>query len=137
MPVRAASLTRLGSHSSTRYKAGKGLGSTHTANKRIQITIETARVLKIRGSGHTRLLCPKCACEVDVVDPIQAEVLASTLAGTLANTMTGTMASTMASTTTSNLQPTLPASRALHQWHSVEAPDGTLFVCLNSLLKSL
>jgi hypothetical protein len=74
--VRAtACLTGLGSHSSTRCKTGKGLWETNTAHKRIQITIETARVMKIRRGASTRLACPKCGCEVDVVDLIQPEVV--------------------------------------------------------------
>jgi hypothetical protein len=51
------------------------LGRPTTAHKRIQVTIETARVVKIRRGVPTRLACPKCGCEVDAVDLIQPEVV--------------------------------------------------------------
>jgi hypothetical protein len=82
------------------------------AHKRIKITIETERILKIRRSVCTRLGCQKCGCEVDVVDLSQAEVL------------------------TGIAQSTLHTGLEVDKWHSVEGPDGTLFVCLRSLLKS-
>jgi hypothetical protein len=85
----------------------------NTAHKKIQITIETERVLMIRRSVNTRLWCQKCGGEVDVVDLIQAEIL------------------------TGIAPPVFPACAEAKQWHSFEGPDGTTFVCLESVLKSM
>jgi hypothetical protein len=67
----------------------------------------------IRRRASVRLWCQKCGCEVDVVDLPQAEIL------------TGIAA------------PVFRACAEAHQWHSFSGPDGTLLVCLESVLKSI
>jgi hypothetical protein len=84
-----------------------------TAHKRIQITIETEWVMTIRRRASSRLWCPKCGREVGVVDLIQAELL------------------------TGIDQATLHAGAEAKRWHSFTGPDGTLLVCLESVLKSM
>jgi hypothetical protein len=54
-----------------------------------------------------------CGCEVDVVDLVQAEVLAD-IAGA-----------------------TFHPCIEVNKWHSFEGTDGTLVVCLGSVLKSM
>ncbi len=67
-------------------------------------------MMTIRRSGCHRLWCQQCGCEVDVV---QAEIL------------------------TGMGQPRLGDGAEVKKWHLIEAPDGTQFVCLGSLLQSV
>jgi hypothetical protein len=67
----------------------------------------------IRRIGCTRLWCQKCGCEVDVVDLVRAEILADIA------------------------ELRLHACAEVNNWHSFEGPDGTLVVCLGSVLKSM
>lgn len=67
----------------------------------------------IRRRECTRLWCQKCGCEVDVVDLVQAEVLAGIA------------------------EPRFNACAEVNEWHSFEGPEGTLVVCLGSVLKSM
>jgi hypothetical protein len=85
----------------------------NTAHKKIQITIETEWVLRIRRTVNTRLWCQKCGCAVDAVNLTQAEILTNTAPATFR------------------------ARAEANQWHCFEGPDGTLFVCLESVLKSM
>ena len=85
----------------------------NTAHKKIQITIETELVMEIRRSVNARLWCQECGCSVDVVDLTQAEILTNTLPATFR------------------------AQAEASQWHCFEGPDGTTFVCLGSVLKSM
>jgi hypothetical protein len=78
-------------------------------HRRIEITIETDRILTIRRKDCARRWCPICGCDVYVV---QAEIL---------NSMG---------------QPTLDDGNAVEEWHCFEGPDGKLLICLKSLLKS-
>jgi hypothetical protein len=80
------------------------------ARKRIQITIETDQVLLIQTRGCTARWCPKCACEVIVMDLGQAEVFR---------------------TVAQSSGDREPAKK----WHALEDSDGTLQVCLESVLK--
>lgn len=79
-----------------------------TAHKRIEITIQTEKILTIRRSTCARLWCRVCGCEVDVV---RAEILSGG-----SQKMFDTVAKT--------------------SWHCFEAPDGTTLVCLESLAKA-
>jgi hypothetical protein len=90
----------------------------NTAHKRIQITIETERVLMIRRRASIRLWCQECGFEVDVVDLIQAQFLSGLDRPTLH-------------------QPALHAGVQAIQWHSLAGPDGAPLVCLESVLKSM
>ena len=85
----------------------------NTAHTKIQITIETERVLMIRRSVNARLWCQKCGCAVDVVDRTEAEILTNTAPAAFR------------------------AQAEANQWHCFEGPDGTTFVCLGSVLKSM
>ena len=80
-------------------------------HKRIEITIQTEQIVTIRRRGRSRRWCPECGCEVDVVDRAQAESL------------------------TNVAQPKLRDCAEARKWHALEDPDGTVFVCLESLLK--
>jgi hypothetical protein len=81
------------------------------ARKRIQITIETDQVLLIQTRGCTARWCPKCACEVIVMDLGQAEVFRTVP------------------------QPGSGDREPAKKWHALEDSDGTLHVCLESVLK--
>jgi hypothetical protein len=84
-----------------------------TAHKRIEITIQTDQVLLIRKRGCARRWCRECGCDVDVVDLVQAEAL------------------------TGMAQPRLRDGAETQKWHSLKGPEGTLLVCLDSLLNSM
>jgi hypothetical protein len=88
----------------------KRLAEAVAGRKRTEITIETQVILTIRRNGCARLWCQECGCEVDVV---QAQVL-------------GGMA-----------QPTLGEGSETNKTNCLEAPDGTLLVCLESLRKAM
>ncbi len=83
------------------------------AIKRTEITIENCRTLTIRRERAVRVWCAECGCEVEAVDLAQAEVLRGTI------------------------QPQLEDSSGAKVWHCMQGPDGTLLVCLESLLKSM
>jgi hypothetical protein len=87
-----------------------------TPFKRTEITIETDHILVIRRYRSTRAWCPGCACEVDMVDPEAAEVF--------------TAASRQAFSRRS-----LQDSAWARQWHTAEGPEGSVLICLESLLK--
>jgi hypothetical protein len=81
------------------------------ARKRIEIKIETDRVLIIRRRRATRMWCPECGAEVDMIDLKAAEVLCGIKA---------------------------PAVREYidnKAWHSFKSHDDQPLVCLESLLK--
>jgi hypothetical protein len=84
-----------------------------TTRKRIQITVETERVLVIRSNGRSRRWCVDCGRDVDVVNFVQAAAL------------------------TGIAQPRLSTGTETKKWHGFEDPDGTPFICLESLLKSM
>jgi hypothetical protein len=76
--------------------------------KRIQITIETHQVLIIRRHSSTRLWCPECRGEVDVVD--LGDVQATTgLSHQILHDAAGTKG-----------------------WHVSQGPDGSTLICLKA-----
>lgn len=84
-----------------------------TAHKRIEITIETDRVLVIRRHRSVRAWCPECGCVVDMM--CQAEAQALTRLPQLA----------------------LRDCAQSRRWHVCESQNGAPLVCLDSLLRSL
>lgn len=84
-----------------------------TAPKRTEITVETNRIVTIRGHLSQRIWCTQCAREVDVVDPEEAAVLAALA------------------------QLKLPEPGSAEQWHLCQGTKGETLVCLESLKKSL
>ena len=83
-----------------------------TAHNRVEITIETERLLIIRRRRTFRAWCQECGCEVDMVGVGEAEVPAG-IAG-----------------------PTLRDGAEARGWHIAQGRDGMELVCLVSLLKS-
>jgi hypothetical protein len=81
--------------------------------RRMQITIETDEVTIIRRRHPRYTWCPECACEMEVVGMEEAGVRAGLTERALRN---------------------CAQSRG---WHLSDAGDGTLLVCLKSLLKTL
>ncbi len=82
------------------------------AEKRTEITVETDRVLIIRRRRSIRAWCPKCGCEVDLVDEVEAEALTGIPGDTFRNRAEAC------------------------GWHVSEDQDGSRLVCLQSLFKS-
>jgi hypothetical protein len=80
--------------------------------KRIEITIETDRVVIIRRNRPTRALCQECGSEVDMLDM--------------------TTAAEITGMTDRILRELMDAQ----ELHLVQSPDGSLRICLESLLKS-
>jgi hypothetical protein len=83
------------------------------ATRRMQITVETDEVTIIRRHHARRTWCRECAREVEVVGMAEA--------GTLAG-MT---------------QRALRDYAKMQGWHLADAGDGTLLLCLESLLKAM
>jgi hypothetical protein len=80
--------------------------------KRIEITIETDRVVIIRRNRPTRALCRECGSEAEMLDIATAAELTG---------MTDRM---------------LHELMDVQELHLVQSPDGSLRICLESLLKS-
>jgi hypothetical protein len=87
-------------------------GERMTAHNRVEITIETERLLIIRRRRTFRAWCQECGCEVDMVSAGEAE-LPTGMAGQ-----------------------TLRDGAEARGWHIAQGRDGTEMVCLVSLLKS-
>jgi len=85
---------------------------TMADRKRIEITIETERVLIIRRRRSTRAWCQACGREVDMVGLAEVEAI------------------------TGAVQPMLQDSDEARGWHLAEGQGGTLLICLESLRKS-
>jgi hypothetical protein len=83
------------------------------ARRRMQITIQTDEVTIIRRRHGRHTWCQECACEVEVVGMEEAGVLAGMTQRALRN------------------------CGQIQGWHLSDAGDGTLLVCLKSLLKTL
>jgi hypothetical protein len=83
------------------------------ARRRMQITIQTDEVTIIRRRHARHTWCRECACEVEVVGMEEAGVLAGMTQEALRN------------------------CGQIQGWHLSDAGDGTLLVCLKSLLKTL
>jgi hypothetical protein len=81
--------------------------------RRMRITIETDEVTIIRRLHPRHTWCRECACEVEVVGMEEAGVLAGMTERALRNCAQS------------------------QGWHLSQAGDGTLLVCLKSLLKTL
>ena len=81
--------------------------------RRMQITIETDEVTIIRRRHARHVWCRECACEVEVVGMEEAGVLAGITPQALRN------------------------CGQSQEWHLSQASDGTLLVCLTSLLKTM
>ena len=88
------------------------------AYKRTEVTVETDRVWIIRKSHATRGWCAECCREVDMVGLNEAAVLLGKGAPPL----------------TPN--PMLPGCEDGRGWHWFQAPDGSLLLCLDSVLRS-
>ena len=84
-----------------------------TAHRRIEITVETDRLLIIRRRRLVRAWCQECGGEVEMVSLGEAEAL-----------------------TEVSGQEFCGFAQA-HSWHLSENQEGTCFVCLESLGKSL
>jgi hypothetical protein len=80
--------------------------------KRIEITFETDRVVIIRRNRPTRAQCQECGSEADMLDMTTAAEFIGMTDGMLRDLM--------------NTQ----------ELHVGQSPDGSLRVCLESLLKS-
>jgi len=79
----------------------------------MQITIETDEVTIVRRRHPRRTWCRECACEAEVVGMGEAGVLAGMTERALRNCAES------------------------QGWHLSDAGDGTLLVCLKSLLKTI
>ncbi len=83
------------------------------SRKRIEITVETDRVLIIRRRNSTRAWCPQCAREVDMISLADAGKLIGMP------------------------EQKLIASAQAEAWHFTESKEKTPLVCLESVLKSM
>jgi len=82
-------------------------------HRRIEITIETDRVLIIRRRRPIRAWCPACGGEVDMVGLAEARAI------------------------TGMTQPMLQDSAKARGWHFAEGQGGARLICLESLRKSM
>jgi hypothetical protein len=117
-PVRRAEPVNVDSTLSRVRRWAKKLGEAVTARNRTEITIETDRVLIIRGRRSKRVWCEKCGRDVDTVGRQDVRTL------------------------TGESHPMLPAGAELGGWHLCADQDAAgdnaePRVCLDSLLKSL
>jgi hypothetical protein len=82
-----------------------------TTRKRIEINIETDRVLIIRRRRAVRMTCRECGSEVDMINLKAAQVL-------------------------SGLEPSALREYIENKaWHASEGHDGQPLVCLESILR--
>jgi hypothetical protein len=79
----------------------------------MEITIQTDRLVLIRGRRSTRAWCQQCGREVEMVGLAQAAAL------------------------TGGNKPLLPGSDQNHGWHVSEDQNGSPLICLESVLKSI
>ena len=80
-------------------------------NRKLEITIQTSQLLTIRGGRSSRAWCQQCNAEREVVRLETVALLAESIA-TL-----------------------LKAGAPSADWHISQAPDGSLLICLPSLLR--
>ena len=85
------------------------------AYKRTEITLETDRIWIIRKLHSRRAWCAECGREVDMVGLKEAQALSG-----IAQPLT--------------TQPTLPGCGDGRGWHWSETADGSLLICLESVL---
>ena len=83
-----------------------------TAHNKVEITIETERLLIIRRRRTFRAWCQECGCEMDMIGVGEADARTGTAGQMLSD------------------------GAAARGWHIAQGPDGTELVCLVSLLKS-
>jgi hypothetical protein len=83
---------------------------------RTEITVETSRIRIVRTSQSVRKWCAECGCEVDMVEPNEAEALWGAIRPLTA-------------------QPSLPGYGTGNGWHWSEASNGLPLICLESLLR--
>jgi hypothetical protein len=89
-----------------------GQGAKMAAHKRTEITIETDRIMIIRRRNSKRLWCAECGGEADMASLEQAGIVTG-LAG----------------------KPLRDYAQA-RGWH-ISGQEGSLLICLESLLKSM
>jgi hypothetical protein len=103
----------LGSNLSRFRDWAKRLAGVISQPQRTEITIQTERVVLIRGSRSTRAWCQQCGREVEMVGLAQAAAL------------------------TAGGKPVLPDSTQGQGWHVSEDETGSPLICLESVLKSM
>lgn len=91
----------------------KRLGEAICGPQRIEMTVQTDRVLIIRQRGSRRVWCQQCGRELDAVSLLEARSLAGAA------------------------RPVLPGNAESEAWHVCTSEDGEQFVCLKSLLASI
>jgi hypothetical protein len=91
----------------------KRLAGVLTEPQRTEITVQTERLVIIRGSRSTRAWCRECGREVEMVALSQAAALVR------------------------GNKPVLPDPAQSHGWHISEDQNGSPLVCLESVLKSM
>jgi hypothetical protein len=91
----------------------KRLAGAISQPQRTEITIQTDRLVFIRGPRSTRAWCPQCGREVEMVGLSQASTLAA------------------------GGKPVLPDSSQGQGWHVSEDQNGAPLICLESVLKSM
>lgn len=90
----------------------KGFAQAIRPLQRIEMTVQTDRVLIIRQRQWRRVWCQQCGCEVDAVSVSEAKGLVGTA------------------------QALLPGDAESQAWHVCTGKDGEQFICLQSLLKA-
>jgi hypothetical protein len=91
----------------------KRLAGAISEPQRTEITIQTDRLVLIRGRRPTRAWCQQCGHEVEMIGLPQDAALAG------------------------GGKPVLPDSTQGQGWHVSEDQNGSLLVCLESVLKSM
>jgi hypothetical protein len=103
----------LGSNLSRFRDWAKRLAGAIFEPQRTEITIQTERLVLIRGRRSTRAWCQQCGREVEMVGLSQAAALAG------------------------GVKPTLPDSTQGRGWHVSEDQNGSPLICMESVLKSM
>jgi hypothetical protein len=91
----------------------KRLAGAISEPQKTEITIQTDLLVLIRGRRSTRAWCQQCGREVEMVGVSQAAELGGAR------------------------KPLPPDSDQNHGWHVSEHRDGSLLICLESVLKSM
>jgi hypothetical protein len=90
----------------------KASGSFWATYRKTEITVETGQMWIVRKTHSTRGWCPECHCEVDMVSPNEAALLAGIT------------------------QPQLSGSSYGVNWHWAVDSQGAPLVCVASALRS-
>jgi hypothetical protein len=104
--------SNVGSNLSRFQRWAKRLSGWIAGPSRMEITIQTDRLVIIRRRRSGQVWCPTCGHPVEVVDLQEAERLAGTA------------------------QPALPANVGHQAWHVCAGENGETLICLESLLKT-